>query len=47
VIKDINQMLSQDTAGQTEDLFVEFFSDKSMTPEAAQKKFAEIIANAD
>ncbi len=39
VIKDINQMLSQDTAGQTEDLFVEFFSDKSMTPEAAQKKF--------
>lgn len=47
VIKDIPQMLSQDTAGQIEDLFAEFFSDKSMTSEAAQKKFAEIIASAD
>ena len=47
VIKDINQMLSQDSAGQVEDLFVEFFNDKDMTVEGAQKKFAEIIASAD
>lgn len=47
VIKDIGQMLSTDTSGLTEDLFVEFFNNKDMTVEDAQKKFAEIIAKAD
>lgn len=47
VIKGIGQMLSVDTAGQTEDLFVEFFNNKDMSAADAQKKFAEIIASAD
>lgn len=47
VIKGTDQLISPDTNGQVEDLFVEFFSDKDMTPEDAQKKFAEIISKAD
>lgn len=47
VIKGIGQMLSVDSGAQTEDLFVEFFNNKDMSAEDAQKKFAEIIANAD
>ncbi|MEZ5479550.1 MAG: ABC transporter substrate-binding protein [Thiolinea sp.] len=47
VIKDINQMLSADAVGLTQDLFVEFFNNKDMTAEEAQQKFAEIIADAD
>jgi len=47
VIKGTDQFVSADTTGQIEDLFVEFFNDKDMSPEDAQKKFAEIIAKAD
>lgn len=42
-----NQLISPDTNTQIEELMTQFFSDKSMTPEAAQKTFAEIISNAD
>jgi glucose/mannose transport system substrate-binding protein len=42
-----NQLITPDTNKQVEDLFVEFFKDPSITPEAAQKKFAEIIAAAE
>ncbi len=42
-----DQLLSQDTQKQKEDLFSEFFANQSMTPEDAQKRFAEIIGSAD
>ncbi len=47
VIESTDQLLSADSQKQKEDLFSQFFADASMTPEAAQKKFAEIISNAD
>jgi len=47
VIKDIPQMLSADSAGLTEDLFVEFFNNKDMSAEEAQEQFVEIIADAE
>ncbi|HRO10238.1 ABC transporter substrate-binding protein [Amaricoccus sp.] len=46
-IKSTDSMLSPDTTTQTNTLFTEFFADPSITPEAAQARFAEIIANAD
>jgi glucose/mannose transport system substrate-binding protein len=42
-----DQLLSPDTSKQIEDLMVEFFKDPSITTEAAQKRFADIIASAD
>ena len=42
-----DQLISPDTNTQIEDLMTEFFSDMSITPEDAQARFAEIIANAD
>jgi glucose/mannose transport system substrate-binding protein len=47
VIQWTDQLLSADSQKQKEDLFSEFFANASMTPEAAQKRFAEIIASAD
>ena len=38
---------TEDTNNQLNDLFVEFFKTPSMTPEDAQKRYAEIIADAD
>ncbi len=46
VIQGTDQLLSADSQKQKEDLFSEFFA-SSMTPEDAQKRFAEIIASAD
>ncbi|WP_426236033.1 ABC transporter substrate-binding protein [Pararhizobium sp. DWP1-1-3] len=46
VIQGTDQLLSADSQKQKEDLFSEFFA-SSMTPEDAQKRFAEIIAAAD
>ncbi len=42
-----DQLASADTQKQIEDLFAEFFSTPTLTPEDAQKRFAEIIAAAD
>jgi glucose/mannose transport system substrate-binding protein len=42
-----DQLISQDTQKQLEDLMAQFFASPSMTTEAAQKRFAEIIASAD
>ncbi|MGP2493892.1 ABC transporter substrate-binding protein [Mesorhizobium sp. PUT5] len=42
-----DQLLSQDTQKQKEDLFSEFFANEGMTVEDAQKRFADIIASAD
>jgi glucose/mannose transport system substrate-binding protein len=47
LVPDTNQLITPDTTSQINDLFAEFFADSSMTPEAAQERFAEIIANAD
>lgn len=47
IIPDTNQLMTEDTNNQLNDLFVQFFSTPSMTPEDAQKRYAEIIANAD
>ncbi len=40
------QMVDRDTLNQIRDLYNNFFSDKSVTPEAAQTQFVEIIKNA-
>ncbi|MFD1744663.1 ABC transporter substrate-binding protein [Rhizobium helianthi] len=47
ILSSTDQLLSPDTQKQKEDLFSQFFANASMTPEAAQKRFAEIIASAD
>jgi glucose/mannose transport system substrate-binding protein len=47
VIEAPDQMLSADSQKQKEDLFSEFFANPSMTPEDAQKRFADIIASAE
>jgi glucose/mannose transport system substrate-binding protein len=47
VIQGTDQLLSADSQKQKEDLFSEFFANASITPEDAQKRFAEIIASAD
>ncbi|WP_077960967.1 ABC transporter substrate-binding protein [Ensifer adhaerens] len=47
VIQGTDQLLSADSQKQKEDLFSEFFANPSITPEDAQKRFADIIANAE
>ena len=42
-----DQLVTPDTNTQLEDLMSEFFSDMSLTPEDAQARWAEIIADAD
>jgi glucose/mannose transport system substrate-binding protein len=46
-ITSVNQLVSPDTNTQIEGLMTEFFANKAITPEDAQKRFAEIIANAE
>ncbi|MFE0018171.1 ABC transporter substrate-binding protein [Mesorhizobium sp. NPDC059054] len=47
VIPWTDQLLSQDTQKQKEDLFSEFFAKPDLTVEDAQKRFADIISSAD
>lgn len=47
LVPDTNQLLTPDTTSQINDLFAEFFSDASITPEAAQARFVDIISRAD
>jgi glucose/mannose transport system substrate-binding protein len=47
VMTSTDQLISQDTQKQLEDLMSQFFASSSMTPEAAQKRFAGIIESAD
>ena len=47
ILPDTNLLITPDTTSQINDLFAEFFADASITPEAAQARFAEIIAAAD
>lgn len=46
VLKSTDELISPDTTTQLNDLMSEFFSG-SMAPEDAQKRFADLIANAD
>lgn len=43
----VTQLNTEDTNNQLNDLFVEFFNDTSITPEAAQARFVEIVESAD
>jgi glucose/mannose transport system substrate-binding protein len=47
ILPDGNQTLSPDTQGQIEDLMTEFWASDAITAEDAQKRYAEIIGNAD
>ena len=47
IVSSSDQLASPDTTKQIEDLFAEFFANTTMTPDAAQKRFADIIAAAD
>ena len=47
VLPDGVNVLSADTAGQIQDLMVEFWNDQSITPADAQTRYAAIIADAD
>ena len=47
LVPDTNQLNTPDTNSQINDLFTEFFADASITPEDAQKRFVEIISNAE
>lgn len=47
VIPDPNQLMTPDSVGQINDLFVEFFNDPSITAKDAQERFAEIVGDAD
>jgi glucose/mannose transport system substrate-binding protein len=42
-----DQLISPDTTTQLQDLMSQFFSDMSLTPQDAQVRWAEIIADAD
>lgn len=46
-VPDTTQLVTEDTNTQINDLFAEFFASPSMTPDDAQKRFADIIAAAD
>ena len=47
VVTSTDQLVTQDTQKQLEDLMSQFFANTSMTPEDAQKRFAAIFAKAD
>ncbi|MES5098540.1 ABC transporter substrate-binding protein [Agrobacterium sp. BA1120] len=47
VLPSTDQLISADTQKQKEDLMAEFFANASLTAEAAQKRFADIISSAD
>ena len=47
VLPSTNELITEDTNTQLNDLFTEFFSNPSTTPEDAQARFAEVIASAD
>jgi glucose/mannose transport system substrate-binding protein len=43
----VNQLNTEDTNNQLNDLFVEFFNTPSMSAVDAQKRFVDIVARAD
>ncbi|WP_343080427.1 ABC transporter substrate-binding protein [Ostreiculturibacter nitratireducens] len=47
LLPDTNQLITPDTTSQINDMFAEFFADPSITPEAAQARFVEIMSEAE
>ena len=47
ILPDANQTLTPDTQGQIEDLMAEFWAGPALSAAEAQRRYAEIIANAD
>lgn len=47
IIQSPDQLMSADSLTQINDLFVEFFNNTSITAEDAQKRFVDLVANAD
>jgi len=47
VLPSVDQTFTPDTTGQIDDLMVEFWSSTDVSAEEAQKRFADIIADAD
>ncbi len=47
ILIDVNQLMTPDSLGQIDDLFVEFFNDDSVTPEDAHSRFVDLIADAE
>ena len=47
ILPDSTMTLSPDTTNQLQDVIVQFWNTPSMTPEEGQKRFADIIAQAD
>ncbi|WP_117192691.1 ABC transporter substrate-binding protein [Rhizobium terrae] len=47
VVTSTDQLITQDTQKQLEDLMSQFFANASITPEDAQKRFAAIFSKAD
>ena len=46
-IPDTNQLMTEDSLTQVNDLFAEFFATPTMTPEDAHKRFAAIVSKTD
>ena len=44
---DVNMLNTEDTNNQLNDLFVQFFQDPSISPEAAQERFVQIVKTKD
>ncbi len=47
LLPETNLLITQDTTAQINTLFTEFFADTSITADAAQAEFAEIISKAE
>ena len=47
VVKSTDELITPDTTTQLNNLMTQFFNDASITPESAQKSYAEIIGSAD
>ena len=47
IIQSPDQLMSADSLTQINDLFVEFFNNTNITAEDAQKRFVDLVANAD
>ena len=43
----VNRFITEDTTNEMNSLITQFWADDSMTPEAAQAKFVELLKNSD
>jgi glucose/mannose transport system substrate-binding protein len=47
IMPDVNILNTEDMNNQLNDLFVQFFQNPSITPEAAQERFVKIVETKD